>query len=568
MKLIRLTTIDENLNFNSYFNEDIHIKQNSKICLNNLCFEKFEEKLVIDNTNNKVLISFLDGGDQTEIILENESYGISNFNLFKEDFQNKLNESLSTSNPYACGSSFKIEVDGNNRLFIEQDFDTQQDTIDVFSTVNINHTDEQNIFKSSNDLSWDAGIGSNTLECYDGKHGCGIFRMQLNQLDTSGEGVYIGLSTDDLNGMNGDFDPSKCLYCIQAVNASSGDDHILTSTITTPGTGYASSNRAQFTGGTGVGATYHVLTTNATSGIVTYEITNTGTGYTIGDVLTFSHNGDSMATMTVNSVSNVVGNLYKFKNPENGDNFVTSTTAIENSTVGNDDNDILSIEASEGKIEFIIYNSSNPNGILLGGSFPAIDEQELALVPVIGIHQVANTSIKNISITPYNYDDNGLNLNNNLLVSTLTPNNQDISKQLKRIEFENIEIAQKLGFLTKILTVENVEFDFLAINTIEFFDLTTSFIVLLDNIQLNSYDDYDPNHTNRGGRRNILKVIAHAEINKQLIYEPATQYFIDINNPEPLILRNFKLRVLKNDYTPVKSINLSTLTLLIKEKDE
>ena len=575
MKLIRLTSNDQNLHFNSFFNEDINIKADSKIALANLCFEKFEEKIIIDHTNN--IIDYDNGGGLVDIYLEHGQYSDGTLYIFYADFTDKLNASLSIDRPTDIGCSFEVSLNENDKLVIASDYINQVNPLNSFTSINTDISNPLTIQKDSSTIAWDANIGSNVMECYDGLNGCGLFRLQIGELALTGEGFFIGLSETKPKDMNGDFSPSQCVYAIQAPNNGADAGHILTSSITTPGTGYGTTNEAAFSGGSGTGGTYKVNSVSGTSGIISYSITTEGIDYVVGDVLTFSHKGDSGATMTVGSVSSAgsLTNTYKFKNPSTSSALVTSTLDIETASLGNDDNDILSIEASEGMIQFVIYNASNPDGILLEsattGSNPKEYNGAKRLYPIIGFNQKNNTSIKNMSITAVYDPENDNNLggvSSISAVSTLTPNDQDIGFYIKSLKFETLNIAEKLGFLTQTLSANISEFNFKAVNNFSFYNNDNSYIVLLDNIQLNSYDDFDPSGLQKGGRRNILRVVPDEIQLKILSYEPHQEYFIDINNPEDLLLRNFKIRVVNSDLTPVKSVNLSTLSLLIKGPDE
>jgi hypothetical protein len=53
-----------------------------------------------------------------------------------------------------------------------------------------------------------------------------------------------------------------------------------------------------------------------------------------------------------------------------------------------------------------------------------------------------------------------------------------------------------------------------------------------------------------------------------LIYDTPFPIFIDIDNAQPLGLRNLKVRILNNDLSPFEMTGLASMTLLIKDKNE
>ena len=73
--------------------------------------------------------------------------------------------------------------------------------------------------------------------------------------------------------------------------------------VQTGGTGYSATDTGTFTGGTGLGATYAVV--SVAGGVVAdYNITTGGIGYTVGDILTLSGKGNSDCTVQISAVNN------------------------------------------------------------------------------------------------------------------------------------------------------------------------------------------------------------------------------------------------------------------------
>ena len=66
-------------------------------------------------------------------------------------------------------------------------------------------------------------------------------------------------------------------------------------------------------------------------------------------------------------------------------------------------------------------------------------------------------------------------------------------------------------------------------------------------------------------RKSYLAVIPKDDNNHQVIFNESYPIFIDINNSQPLSIRNLKMRILNNDGSSVASTGLITIVLLIED---
>ncbi len=83
------------------------------------------------------------------------------------------------------------------------------------------------------------------------------------------------------------------------------------------------------------------------------------------------------------------------------------------------------------------------------------------------------------------------------------------------------------------------------------------------NMQVDSYDGLEK------GRRNIIATIpTNSDENGVIVNEASNLVFIDLDNAQPRYFRNIKARLLYGDLSDVKTIGLTSLTLLIKKKNE
>ena len=475
VKLIRLKSEDNKLYFNNNIQSDLVLPPNSKIALQNLSFQKEDEVIEITSTNNKIIYD--NGSGNTTINLTNAIYDKDTFKNLLLDMEDKLNVSLSISNPFDIGCSFDIRTNSSNKMVIETDYGIQINPTNRFSTINVDKSDPNNIVKSGATSAWDANIGSNSLSAYNGLNGCGVFRCQIGEISGIGGSFYIGLSETEPQDMAGDFNPSKCVFAI---------------------------------------------------------LTNT----------------------------NITG--YQFINQLNP-TLTNSSLVPERFASGDDDNDILSIEASEGKIQFFIYNASNPTGILLTDSIPETYNGGKPLYPIIGIYTATGTSVKNISYTYIEDYSNTLNYNDGNILNenftTLVPPVQDDSSFLKTFSFETALLAQTLGYNSRVLLDLVIEMNFIANNTIRFFDETECYLVECLNLEFQSYDA----SKGKEKRRNLLSVIQNGRERSQpdVLFDSNSLTFIDINNKFPTPLRNLQFRIINSDEGDVKVTGFSNMTILL-----
>lgn len=122
-------------------------------------------------------------------------------------------------------------------------------------------------------------------------------------------------------------------------------------------------------------------------------------------------------------------------------------------------------------------------------------------------------------------------------------------------------LEELLGFTTNDLrdTDGRDNAVFIASNTFDFGMFNDTYLVLLDNIRLESYDGYD------GVERNILHTINVSDNNTHRVvqYETNTLDYIELRNIKKLNIRNIKGRIVKSDLQPVSLNGLTSLVLLI-----
>ena len=292
---------------------------------------------------------------------------------------------------------------------------------------------------------------------------------------------------------------------------------------------------------------------------------NAGFGFYIG--LSETEPQDMAGNFTPNNCQFVInaehsGTVYRFVDPANP-TLTSSTLTPETVTQTDPENDILAIEASEGKIELKIYNSSNPAGIILTGTTPQSYEGGKPLYPIIGFYN-NDCFVKDISYTYINNFSLSTELDVKQLQQVgapLTPPQQDDGIQLKELTFETTPFARSLGYDIRSQTAAVSEMSFIADNSVRFFDDTECYLVEALNLQFKSYDGSKEQEK----RRNLLAVIQNIRdrTSPDVLYDSNSLTYIDINNAHPLPLRNLQFRIIDSDEGEVRSIGFSNMTILI-----
>lgn len=253
----------------------------------------------------------------------------------------------------------------------------------------------------------------------------------------------------------------------------------------------------------------------------------------------------------------------------NSSGLTVSTLAPENFGLGGNDNDVLCIRASEGKIEGAIYSDTHPNGITL---FSEDYNGTQQLYPIVGFYSQTNTSIRRLRYTPYDDEDDELytaTLDTSILQAqegTPQPPTQDSGFKIGMLfKFPNLRLANFLGFNEEeIDLVADDVFSLTANNALQFTDKTEAYIVELLNLKLESFDGF------KEERKNILALINNVRESTldDVLYQSNNLVFLDLNNRFKQILRNIEIQIVNDEYQKVDIQGRANITILIKDKDE
>ncbi len=150
------------------------------------------------------------------------------------------------------------------------------------------------------------------------------------------------------------------------------------------------------------------------------------------------------------------------------------------------------------------------------------------------------------------------------------------------VEWKTQEVASFFNYASRTTRVQGNSllassfYQLLAPKRAEFSVSAKNYIVLFDNVPLNSYDTYsrfdvNARNANSGGsRRDILATIPVKEdlvpgsTVTRIAYEPSSLNFIDLANRNDMITRSLKCRILTSTYDPVQVDGMANLTVLMK----
>jgi len=119
MRLLRLSTEDQNGRFDNVYDTDIHVKKGSKIALQNASFSELINTLKVDGTNDEITFQIKNGSTVTANLEHADEYNNSNKQDLFDDITKKLNQGLSYAAGKAIGLSFLGELnDKNDRVNI------------------------------------------------------------------------------------------------------------------------------------------------------------------------------------------------------------------------------------------------------------------------------------------------------------------------------------------------------------------------------------------------------------------------------------------------------------------
>ena len=196
------------------------------------------------------------------------------------------------------------------------------------------------------------------------------------------------------------------------------------------------------------------------------------------------------------------------------------------------------------------------------------------LVPFLGFFpERTKCTVTDVRFTPSPFNSMFVGKDDNLLAvgqphsgAVQPPTNATpISETNNFLEFASTTVAKYLGFQhPRIPRFGNIRASnncqFIAADQVPFHTATEvrGFLIQLLNIKVNSFDAL------RNQRENLLAVIPDLDFAGKLVYSPPTPYFIELNNPNEIVLRNVSARICNIDYSDIVMDGFGQINLLIE----
>lgn len=147
------------------------------------------------------------------------------------------------------------------------------------------------------------------------------------------------------------------------------------------------------------------------------------------------------------------------------------------------------------------------------------------------------------------------------------------------IEFNSVDLANFLGFRQRRVPTSGFTLFAGGLPDVDKILFTSplkynhsndqSYLVIMDSIQLTSYDGQQQDGTGQGQRRSILQVLQNPQgaLTQRVIYRSEVPDMIDISNKQPISLRTMRLRVLDDEYNPIDTFGNNVLVIHIQDKE-
>ena len=263
-----------------------------------------------------------------------------------------------------------------------------------------------------------------------------------------------------------------------------------------------------------------------------------------------------------------VGGNYKYFN-EGAEH--TTDISLNYQSAGSITNDTLQIQLTEGKYKYVIYNNTHPLGkVLFERDRAKYDTNELyPFIAFRGSKDKVKINSVRYTVSPHNANVVSDNVSDvEADETTLSVPRPTTTATNQFIQFLSIKLAKYLGFtnqtIPSIIPAPAVV-GLSAVANFQFIPTSYSdaFLVELLNLSVDSYD------SSISGRRNILAVVPQSYNEKnQIVYDAPFPIWIDLLNAYKVDLRELKMRLLRNDNTPLSITGIATAVILIKSGDE
>lgn len=513
MKFIRLVSADNSNDgiLDNEFNQDIKIDKDSQIAYRSLAIDLDPQEFIVDASNNQISFqsNINDGATiGTAKLAAPITYDTTNSSDLLADLQKKTNEAL-LYNAKNIGTQFQVLVK-NGKTRIESKF--CPNSVKILQnnvTGDFGSTLNDATFANNGNISASSSAtdDSNLLFSHQefGK-GVGLFRTRIRNLTDNG-------GASDTNGFEiGLSDTKPTTWPSSASFSLTNAQKTYNVSIGKPTDNYQFSNKDGAYQDSGIAPENTLVATRTTNDII--EFVKVGTNLEI--------------------------RLYR-NSQANFD--LLSTTNLETTYTGLGEKGV-----EQPLYPYIILHGIAANAILDGYTRCFFDPFTANINPTeaVSVDDIAQgNEHSELGARP----------------SDARPSNSNNGK----FTFSSSLLAQHLGFDQSALLSEQLGSNFI-VHSRNVYTAALSYdnlVVELMNLQVDSYDGLEK------GRRNIIATIpANSNDNGVIVNEANNLVFIDLDNAQPRHFRNIKARILYGDLSTVLTVGLTSLTLLIKGKNE
>ncbi len=543
MKLLRLTSSEQDGSFDCFLNQEIDLKPKAQIALQSAIFETTDRTLTIDSNNNQIDFQTSNASGLQTIRLDastNTTYDSNNLQLLFDDMNNKINESFSLSRPEQIGKQFRISDSSKtvNDGKVEAVFKTSAYTACQDDLAkNINPTIVNGGATKSPSLAITTGnvIGSNSFDDnltgatkynffthYSSpiSKGAALFRMQI---------ARFKFLTDNANkSIGGGF--TICL--------AKGDPGAAAA----PGffTDNNMAARIQVMSQTAQETSVYSIKFGADVEINSTILVKDGL-YAAQDAKN-DHIEIAIDQNLAQTGRDLVCSLYR-RNGGNTEWVRTELGRKEYAAAGQTPDDLYAYS--------FIHGGTFAAGSSLVGQFNC-----RLMLPrfTADPFMITQTQTSHLEAVPY-VDD---------LSSSVKPAPPRNPNTNHSINFVDETLYEWLGYTRgqqPILQSSNGEAKFKADNLFGSKIIADAFLVQLLNLPVEAYDALPA----KQGRENILAVIPQDDENLRVIYEANGLYFIELNNANPIKLSNIRARIVRQDYSIIQTRGLSSIVLFVND---
>jgi hypothetical protein len=514
MKLIRLTSDSNDGRFDNSFNDEIIIEPKSKIALQSLAVRSDIGSLTIDDDNHDIQFEVKTGNTRT-VTLDNFTYDENDNHKFLNDLQLKFNQGLQYTDGQSA-TKFKNELGFQFKVSVA---DAGQAEIQMANT--------RYAYSSPADIKEVFAINEG---------------VNVNLAGTNP--VLIASSTTGAN--SGRADEKHTMYSVKPFTTGCGVFRFRYST-------YTASTESQVLSGFEFGLCDSKPDTWTLPSMPDSKKTYALRGFQPTANYSVKKGDDADFALATNQDGDNVK-----PSVDGGGNVIVDATA-----------DILEMSIQGANIVCTVFKSDETVGNILFTEPYEVDANGVP-VPLFGYLTFhgsrGNIEVTDMKFTPDAYLEprpTALSDPVETFGSGARPTNATANSTIKKIDFGSESVASFLGF-NNIINISTAGQNKIFIGNNLFTALIENecYIILLENIQLESYDGL------KQGRKSILASIPNPTNGDRVIYEPNTNNYVELNNANPISLRNIRARIFYQDYTPVKTLGLSVLSLLVANQTE